>query len=365
VPLLRFVALGGFLGAGKTTTALAAAERLTARGQRVAVVTNDQGSELVDTGLASERVAAVGEVTGGCFCCRFDDLADVTLELLGGGVDTILAEAVGSCADLQATVIRPLRANLGDRLEVAPLTVVVDPLRYADFELARAGGEVEADLEYLFRKQLEEADLIALNKVDLSTPEERSALRAVLERRFPDGTVVEVSASTGEGMDELLERWGGPEPAAADLEIDYERYGRAEARLAWGNFVFALEPLHGAGLAFEEWLLVFLQRVAAACREGGHRVGHVKARLESEQGAATGNLVSEAGPPVLAPGAAIHGRGVTATVNGRVACAPEDLSSIVATAAAEASRATGANCRLTSESVFRPAQPVPVHRVPA
>lgn len=362
LPLLRFVALGGFLGAGKTTTALAAAERLTARGRRVAVVTNDQGTELVDTGLASDRVAAVEEVTGGCFCCRFDELADVTLDLLARDVDTILAEAVGSCADLQATVIRPLRANLGDRLEVAPLTVLVDPLRYADFELARAAGEAEADLEYLFRKQLEEADVIALNKVDLSSPEERAALRAVLERRFPDATIAEVSAATGEGLEGLLERWEAPAPALADLEIDYERYGRAEARLAWGNFVFEVRSPHGDAFALSEWVTEVLKRVAAECRAGGHRVGHVKARLESEEGTATGNLVSEAAPPLLQDGAGIRAREVTAVVNARVACEPEALSEMVQSAA---SAAAGTEWRLTSASVFRPAQPVPVHRLPA
>src|SRR5882672_63429 len=109
--MLRFVPIGGFLGAGKTTTMLKIGQMLEARGERVAVVTNDQGANLVDTELSrSANLTGVGEITGGCFCCKFDDLAAVIRELRGEVDPTvIIAEAVGSCTDLQATVVRPLR----------------------------------------------------------------------------------------------------------------------------------------------------------------------------------------------------------------------------------------------------------------
>jgi len=132
---MRVVLVGGFLGAGKTTTMLAAARLLEARGERVAVITNDQGTDLVDTRLAQlagERAGRVAEVTGGCFCCRFDDLAD-TIARVQRDHDpmVVLAEAVGSCTDLQSTVVRPLRHFYAGRLDVSSLTVVLDPIRYA------------------------------------------------------------------------------------------------------------------------------------------------------------------------------------------------------------------------------------------
>ena len=46
-----FVVVGGMLGAGKTSLIVAAARRLAEQGRRVGVVTNDQGSGLVDTAL--------------------------------------------------------------------------------------------------------------------------------------------------------------------------------------------------------------------------------------------------------------------------------------------------------------------------
>ena len=45
----RYIMIGGFLGAGKTTAVAALAKHLSDLGQRVGLITNDQGRELVDT----------------------------------------------------------------------------------------------------------------------------------------------------------------------------------------------------------------------------------------------------------------------------------------------------------------------------
>ena len=73
-PTLVFV--GGFLGAGKTTLLLKAAHLLQSRGRRVALIMNDQDTELVDTKFVRANQFDTGEVSGGCFCCRFSDLFD-------------------------------------------------------------------------------------------------------------------------------------------------------------------------------------------------------------------------------------------------------------------------------------------------
>ncbi|HVX67547.1 MAG TPA: GTP-binding protein, partial [Bryobacteraceae bacterium] len=105
VPLL--VLVGGFLGAGKTTLLLRAAERLSASGKRVALVMNDQGGELVDTRAARSAGFAAGEVAGGCFCCRLSEFLACSERLLAEHrPEVILAEPVGSCTDLAATIFR-------------------------------------------------------------------------------------------------------------------------------------------------------------------------------------------------------------------------------------------------------------------
>src|SRR5262245_3548847 len=126
----RLVVLGGFLGAGKTTTILRLAERWISRGQRVGIIANDQAADLVDTAVFRASGLDAAEVAGGCFCCRFDDFIARADELMARVRPTvILAEPVGSCTDIVATVLRPLTKLHPHRFEVAPFTVVVDAAR--------------------------------------------------------------------------------------------------------------------------------------------------------------------------------------------------------------------------------------------
>ena len=66
--------IGGFLGAGKTTAILQIAKKLRDQGLRVGLITNDQSYGLVDTAMLGSHGFAVEEITGGCFCCRFNSL---------------------------------------------------------------------------------------------------------------------------------------------------------------------------------------------------------------------------------------------------------------------------------------------------
>ena len=119
---IRLVPVGGFLGSGKTTLLRRAAERFRQNGVRVALIANDQAPNLVDTELLRQQGLAVAEVSGGCFCCRFDKLVCSIKALLDTNApQVILAEPVGSCTDLSATVIRPLGRLYPATVEVAPL----------------------------------------------------------------------------------------------------------------------------------------------------------------------------------------------------------------------------------------------------
>src|SRR5262245_65983942 len=116
---IRFIMVGVVLGAGNTTTLARLARYYMARGQRVGVVTNDQAEDLVDTHNLRSQGLSVAEVAGACFCCKFNDLMDKVEELKRAGrPDVILAEPVGSCTDLVATVVQPLRDLYGEKFSV-------------------------------------------------------------------------------------------------------------------------------------------------------------------------------------------------------------------------------------------------------
>jgi len=156
------VLVGGFLGAGKTTLLLAAARELERRGLRSALILNDQGEALVDTEFSDLHGFQSGEVTGGCFCCKFSDLLQVIDRLREHTPDVIFAEPVGSCTDISATTVHPL-LELSETYRIAPYTVLVDPVRAGALQFADA----DPNLRFIFEKQLREADLICVTKSDI------------------------------------------------------------------------------------------------------------------------------------------------------------------------------------------------------
>ena len=98
---VRFVMIGGFLGAGKTTVIGRLARSYVERGNHVGIVTNDQAANLVDTHNFRAQGYAVEEVPGSCFCCAFNQLADAIGRLtVAERPDVLLSEPVGSCTDL-------------------------------------------------------------------------------------------------------------------------------------------------------------------------------------------------------------------------------------------------------------------------
>jgi hypothetical protein len=263
------VVVGGFLGAGKTTLLLSAAQELEKRGMRSAVILNDQSDGLVDTELAELHGIPNGEVTGGCFCCRFSDLVDAMEKLRSHEPDVIFAEPVGSCTDISATILHPLQ-EYGTVYRLAPYTVLVDPERAE----ALLRSDADANLAFLFRKQIEEADILCFSKSDLAygVPE------------IGAHRVRQISGRSGQGVaawvDEVLS--GESAPGSQILDIDYEQYAQAEAALAWLNLRAVLKPAVPQGPALI--LGPLLDAIDAALSDAQILIVHLKAIASGESG---------------------------------------------------------------------------------
>lgn len=340
--------LGGFLGSGKTTLILAAARVLQARGLRAAAILNDQGSELVDAGFAGASGIAADQVTGGCFCCRFSDLVDAAERLRAHAPDVIFAEAVGSCTDISATTLQPLKLHYSEEFRLAPYSVLVDAERA--FELAAAGED--SDLPFLFQTQIDEADLVCFTKVDC-------------RERFPRidrAPVRYLSALTGQGVAEWLDEvLAGQIPAGGRiLEIDYERYARAEAALAWLNCSVTVQ----LETALSPALVVgpLLDQLDAALTAAGLQIAHLKILDESPAGFLKASIVANGGEPSVqgmldASPAGRH----ELLVNARAAGEPETLRRVVETQLAK----LAGKIEIRTMQCFRPAPPRPEHRMAA
>ncbi|HMF18800.1 MAG TPA: GTP-binding protein, partial [Gemmataceae bacterium] len=192
---LRLVMIGGFLGAGKTTAISRLARHYLERGQKIGLVTNDQAADLVDTNSLRAQGFPVEEVAGACFCCRFDDLVGKVGRLEEGDrPDVVLVEPVGSCTDLVATVVQPLRDLYRDRFEVAPYPVLFKPSHGLRILRNEPGSGFSPKAAYIFRKQLEEADAIVINRMDELKPEVVLELSRLVGRDFAGVPILPISA---------------------------------------------------------------------------------------------------------------------------------------------------------------------------
>jgi G3E family GTPase len=361
----RYIMIAGFLGGGKTTAVLQLARWLTERGLRVGLITNDQGSRLVDTNILSVGGFPVEEIPGGCFCCRFNSLVEAAKRLTETTrPDIFITEPVGSCTDLVATVTYPLRKLYGTQFRIAPLSVLVDPIRALRVFGLERGARFSDKVVYIYRKQLEEADAIVVNKRDLLTDEQAVSLTKSLESQFPAARVFEVSARESTGLEQWFKHiTEATQVPRALVEVDYRVYAEGEARLGWLNCTLRLESQTAIdGNQLVQKLAREIQKKLSATDT---EVAHLKMTLDANTGLgdlAVVNLVRNDFVPELSQTLQDDFQCGELTINMRAEAAPEELQLAVQAAIAfcTPSRLSVAWEHLEA---FRPGKPEPTHRM--
>lgn len=356
----QLVFVGGFLGAGKTTLLWHAAELLMKRGKRVGLITNDQAPDLVDTKWLAEKGLNVREVAGSCFCCSFPALIQAAESLRSLDVDVLIGEPVGSCTDLSATILQPLKDKFGDRFVLSPLSVLADPLRLRDV-LRDSGDALHASAAYIFRKQLEEADLLVINKMDLVPREEQGPLEQLVAAQFPKAVVRRLSAWTGEGVESWLNEVLATRAAGTHIvDVNYDTYAEGEAVLGWLNAEIRLSTIAG-NVGWSTFCSDLLKGLRGTLGGMHARIGHVKLLLTAGGSHCIGNLTSQDSEPFVQGQIVGFPPQASLTLNARVEMPPEELERIVrdllSKIAGERTRADILTLRC-----LRPGRPKPTHR---
>jgi Ni2+-binding GTPase involved in maturation of urease and hydrogenase len=362
---IRFIMVGGFLGAGKTTTLGWLARFYMGRGQRVGLVTNDQADNLVDTFTLREQGFPVEEVAGACFCCKFDDLLDKVGKLESSQrPHVILAEPVGSCTDLVATVVQPLKDLYGARFSVAPYAVLFKPSHGLKILRNEGGAGFSPKAEYIFRKQLEEADAVLINRMDELSSVEADELGYLVRQQYPGVPVLLVSAKSGQGFDSLthlLDQQGSF--GRKILNIDYDIYAEGEAELGWLNSSVHVQS--EKQFLLDDLLLDVVRGLQTELEGIRAEVAHLKAIGLWEGSFGVANLVNSLGQAELSLPSRCRVNEADLIINARVALDPDVLKDRVGDVVQQACAARQARMTQQRTQSFRPGRPQPTHRYAA
>jgi len=359
----KIAGIGGFLGSGKTTLIIELGKKLASEGKKVAIITNDQGENLVDTNLVRDYGFAVTEVVGGCFCCRFPDFITHIHEMMHeANPDVILAEPVGSCTDLLATVYAPLRKYYEGEFNLAPFIVLIDASTLLlDLEEKRVFTS-NTPTGDLYSWQVKEGDMLAINKTDLVPKKEVPKIESFLKEINPTADIIQISAKTGYNLDRLLKMLmeGEHKPRSTITEeIDYNTYASAEAELGWFNGVFRINS--DKPLKIDDLMKELLTEINRRVEKSKGVIVHAKTRFSTKEGWAKASLVisdvditGEVPPP---------SKDIDVILNIRAAIDPVALSNIVKNSLGAVTSRHNARYADWVATSFRPGYPKPYYRL--
>lgn len=313
------------------------------------------------------KAETFAEIAGGCFCCRFNTLMEAAGELTAATApEVFIAEPVGSCTDLVATVTYPLRRLYGNEFTIAPLSELIDPVRARRVFGLEGGGGFSSKVTYIFKKQLEEADVIVISKSDLITPEQECQLRDVLARNFPKARLLTTSTRQRTGLDDWFQRLLDVEhPHSQLMTLDYDVDADGEALLGWLNATLQLtsDTKFDANAFLADFATDLQTRLRAATAE----IAHLKMTFSPDD-AFAGEIASihcvrndtppESGMELDEP--ATRGQLI---VNLRAEAAPDGLLAALQNAVQTVAPSFPGLCiTLEHKEHFRPGRPEPTYR---
>lgn len=281
----KFLVVSGFLGAGKTTVMIALWKHLRQRGIKSAIIANDLGAkDLVDLKFSRASGCDATELTGECICYQTENLVDRLRRLYNTEQNELVMSDIPGCGvGALDHVYHKLTRDYPGEFPLSPFLVVADPERLQTLLPERRDIHLPREIERLFYYQLMEADVIALNKIDTISPEQRVRLQTFLEGLCPNAAVVSVSARTGENIGRLAELILQGQADGKVVEIPWSELNAAEEALCWYNRQFYARVCckDFDGNAF---LRDLAETVCRYLAEGGDNVPHLKLYGEDSDG---------------------------------------------------------------------------------
>ncbi|MEP6949648.1 MAG: hypothetical protein ABI863_10260, partial [Ginsengibacter sp.] len=266
----------------------------------------------------------------------------------------IFAESVGSCTDIVATVLKPL---LHFRPDAQVTVSIFADVRLLQMILNNGTNLFDETVNYIYLKQLEEAGIIVINKIDLITKEELAEIKQLMQARYGSKILLYQNSLDKDNILHWLHTLNNYESAGMlpSLSIDYDTYATGEAKLAWLDQELEIFSANNNALEHVEDLI---NNIYKKINVHQHAIGHLKFLIN---GSIKISFASNAQPEVaLKIGPA---ESATLLINIRVQTEPDVIEHLISSAIEEIEMQSGCKIVVSSLSAFQPGYPHPAYRI--
>lgn len=180
----------------------------------------------------------------------------------------------------------------------------------------------------MYRAQLEDADIVVLNKCDLLDQDTQKKTLDSLRRSFPNAVVVPISAYSGEGFAQWTAAFAeGTQASLNAVQVDWDYLASGDRHMGWYNKTFCLEE--AAPVDLNRFCLALTQTVGAAFRARSLEIAHFKVLVSAKDGFCKAALTSAQQEPVLSDRLAGPSCKAHVYINMRALAEPEVISAII------------------------------------
>lgn len=346
--------LSGFLGSGKTTAVQYASLALIQQGIKTGVITNDQGIRLVDGDFFKSQNIPNRQVINGCFCCNYTTL-DVNIQSLieTQSTEIIFAESVGSCTDIVATVLKPLLHFRSD----AQVTIsTFADVRLLQMILSGEGKLFDENVRYIYLKQLEEAGIIVINKIDLVSKEELQQIKQLMIEKYSTKILLYQNSLDEKDIQQWLHTINNYQDALGlqSLNINYDAYAAGEACLGWLDQELEIYSVQNNAMEQAEKLM---NAICKNIQAQELSIGHLKFLIN---GVVKISITSTMEPLIFLQ--KTPASTVSMLINVRVQATPEIITRLINTSIHETEIKYSCKVIVNSNTAFKPGYPQPLYR---